>query len=672
VLLLGLVVGLVYASALLGDFVWTDREDILQGGYRMHEAGDLVAALSSTRTAYRSRVLTGEDGAAAGSWQPLVALSNTLSWAIWGDCAFCFHLENLLLHGLLVVGLYALGRHLLSQRRHGNRIALWAAALFAVHPATVSSVAWIGGRPYLFAALFATWSLVMFSRLQATTKSHHGHERRWLVGLSAAALAAMLAHETAYMLPLLAILVAAFESVERGRTAFRGISPLRWKALALVTGVLGLVLVYRATVLGGLHFAGDYPTESAFDNAGTALRHLWSLIEHALLPGEPVVSDAWPVTRGWGAAEVAALLGLLVLLVATGAGLTLRHPSAFGAAWFLLWLIPGLGIFPSDHYHSSQSLYLATWGVTFALAYALFLLWRPLGRQLMPGSEAVVYLPIVLVLGLISGFSSARWWDHRALFESEIASDPHYMEGRLELAKAALQAGDAAAAMNHALAAIESSRDDGHTGYWSPRDAYMTLGRAQLEMRLPNEAAGSFRAVLEARPGDAAAHYWLGVAQLDMGEHALAEESLGKALAAKPGFVEAEADLGVALAAQQRFAEAHPLLAGALEKGLGNHRRHRAMAMTLLDVDELPRAAEQLELALAARETADERARLAWVGWRLGRVDKARSDLSMALQMEDRSSDYVLWVQRQMDQPDATAEPPGEGPAPVSDGTAAD
>jgi hypothetical protein len=44
----------------------------------------------------------------------------------------------------------------------------------------------------------------------------------------------------------------------------------------------------------------------------------------------------------------------------------------------------------------------------------------------------------------------------------------------------------------------------------------------------------------------------------------------------------------------------------------------------------------------------------------------------MALQMEDRSSDYVLWVQRQMDQPDATAEPPGEGPAPASDGTAAD
>ena len=139
-LLLCLLVGVVYASALGGGFVWSDREDILQGAYRLHEARDLGAVLSSSRAAYRSQVLAGDTTIPADSWQPLVAVSNTLSWSLWRECAFCYHLENILLHGLLVIGLYALGRHLLSQRRHGNRIAFWAAALFAVHPATVSSV----------------------------------------------------------------------------------------------------------------------------------------------------------------------------------------------------------------------------------------------------------------------------------------------------------------------------------------------------------------------------------------------------------------------------------------------------------------------------------------------------------------------------------------------------
>jgi len=660
ILLLCLLVGVVYASALGGGFVWSDREDILQGAYRLHEAGDLGAALSSSRAAYRSRVLTGETVVPTDSWQPLVAVSNTLSWSLWRDCAFCYHLENILLHGILVIGLYALGRHLLSRRRHGNRIAFWAAALFAVHPATVSSVAWIGGRPYLLAAVFATWTLVMFSRLQATTKSHHGHNTRWLAGLAAAALAAMLAHETAYVLPLAALLIAGFESRERGRPAFSGIAPRRWLALVLLSAILLLVIAYRAAVFGGTAFAGEYPTTSTLDNAGTALRHLWFLIEQSLLPGEPIVSDAWRITQGWGAAEAAALLGFLAVLGVTAIGLRLSHPSALGVAWFVLWLIPGVGLFPSDHYHTSQSLYLAAWGMVFAATYAIFLLWRPLGRQLVPGSEAVVYVPIILVLGLISGFSNVRWWDHVALFESEIASDPHYMEGRLELAKAALEQGDAGAAMNHALAAIEASRDDGFTGFWSPRDGYLLLGRAQLEMGLPNEAAGSLRAALETRQNDAAALYWLGVAQLVMKEYAAAEVSLRQAIAARDESAQAQADLGVALAGQRRYVEAYPLLTGALERGLGNHRRHQAMAMTLLDVDQLQAAAEQLELALAERETADDRARLAWVGWRLGRAEKARSDINMALQLEDSSSEYVLWVQKQIgpsDVPTASDSP---------------
>jgi tetratricopeptide (TPR) repeat protein len=659
ILSLGLLVLLVYVSALGGDFVWSDREDILQGAHRLTSLADVPAALTTSRPAYRARAAEGAVEGTSRTWQPLTLLSNSVSWGLWGDCAFCFHLENVLLHGLLVIGLYALGRHLLSRRRHGNRIAAWAAALFAVHPAAVTSVAWIGGRPYLLAAVLSIWTLVFFTRLQATTKSRQGHTNRWLIGLGLTSLGAMLAHETAYMLPLVALLIAAYESRERGRGVFTGISPARLRGLALITASLALLIGYRSLVLGGIEFGAAYPTDSTFNNAGTALRHLWYFIDQALLPAEPIVSDAWPITHTWGSVEAAALLGFLLVLGATLLGLRFGHPSAFGVTWFLLWLVPGVGFFPNDHYHTSQTLYFAVWGLAFAAAYGLFLLWRPVGRQLVPGSEAVIFIPVILILAVITGFSNLRWWSHQGLFESEIASDPHYIEGRMELAKDALQRGEATEALNHALAAVEASRDDSFTGYWSPTDVYFQLGRAQWELGMHADAAGSFRTVLELHPGDAQAGYWLGVTQLSTQEFEAAEENFRKVLDSPRVSPQAQADLGVALAAQGRFVEAYPLLAAAIDQGLGDAPRHRALALTMIDARQFDGAARHLELSLGFREDAVERARLAWVHWNLGAPEKARRDLDMAMQMEEDIDPYVDWVRGQLDEPAAVPQPDG-------------
>ena len=93
---------LAFATSLGGEFVWRDREDILQGANRLHGLDDLPAALSSSHEAYRERTLGGFADPAAGSWQPMGILSYSVGWTLWGDCAVCFHIENVPLHTILV------------------------------------------------------------------------------------------------------------------------------------------------------------------------------------------------------------------------------------------------------------------------------------------------------------------------------------------------------------------------------------------------------------------------------------------------------------------------------------------------------------------------------------------------------------------------------------------
>lgn len=659
---LSAIVFLVFAASLGGGFVWSDREDILEGGHRITGGEDVYLAMVQTRDAYRERQSGAPPTEAAGSWQPLTLLSNSLSWALWGDCAFCFHLENLLLHLVTAIGLYALGRHLLAHRRNGHRLAAWSAALFAVHPATVSTVAWIGGRPYLLASALMVMSLVALSRLQATTNAHHRHLRRWLIVAPGLAVLAVLAHETAFLLPLFALLLASAASRERGRPPLTGIAPTRLAGIALIVAGLLLVLAYRGLVMGGIGFSGSYPADSFAGNLGTGLRHFWYLVDQTLLPGEPVVSDAWPLTLSWGATEVIALLGVLLVLGGTGYGLYRGHPAAVGVTWFIVAIIPGVGLFPSDHYHNSHTLYLATWGLTFAFVVGVYQLWRPVGRQLMPGSEGLVMIPVLLVLGLLSAFATVRWWDHDRLFEGEIATDPHYMEGRLELAKSALQRNDADTAVNHLMAAFEAAQDKQYTGYWRPVEGYVLLGQAYLRLGRHSEAANSFNSAVELAAENVDARHGLALAQLGLGNMKEAEVLLrtvasgGSDLAATAG-----GDLGAALALRGETAEAEPLLAAALQEPGGNRfLLHRAMARVHMDRGRYEAARDQLEAALAKREDAEERARLAWVLWQLGDHGRAGREINLALQVDESENAYVSRVWREITEAgEASAEQQG-------------
>ena len=98
-------------------------------------------------------------------------------------------------------------------------------------------------------------------------------------------------------------------------------------------------------------------------------------------------------------------------------------------------------------------------------------------------------------------------------------------------------------------------------------------------------------------------------------------------------------------------------MAAAIDGGLGNARRHRALAATYIDARRLRDAARHLEQSLVLREDGIERARLAWVYWRLGDIERARNELARVDELTDdlADSEFIERVRSQLigsDEPD--------------------
>ncbi len=148
-LLLALAVGAVFSQTLWYGFVNYDDDyyvyanpNITQG-FNLHQVGWAFTHL---------------DGPA--EWLPVTALSRMLDWQLYGPQAGGHHLTNLLFHAANAILLFLLLRTMTG--------ALWrsafVAAVFAIHPLRVESVAWITERKDVLSGLFFMLTLLCYAK----------------------------------------------------------------------------------------------------------------------------------------------------------------------------------------------------------------------------------------------------------------------------------------------------------------------------------------------------------------------------------------------------------------------------------------------------------------------------------------------------------------------------
>lgn len=320
-----------------------------RGVYLWDDSGYLIDNQTLRQPGFSGLGQIWLDLRASQDYYPLVFTMFWAEYRLWGLAPLGYHLVN--------AGLHAAGAVLLWQilRRLGLRSAWWAAALWAVHPVQVESVAWVTERKNVLSGVLFFAALLSYLRFAGVVSRGAPQVRSWLWWTASALLflAAMLAKTVTCVLPLVLVVILWWQ---RPRLAWRDLLPLA-PLLALAAVVAKVQIWVQQNHCGALGPEFDFTFAQRLLIAG---RDVWFYVSKLLWPR--TLMQIYPrfeidARQLWQwlfpAAALAVLLGLWLLRRRIG-----RGPLA-AAACFVLLLLPALGFvsfytmlftFVADHY----------------------------------------------------------------------------------------------------------------------------------------------------------------------------------------------------------------------------------------------------------------------------------------------------------------------------------
>ena len=549
-------------------------------------------------------------------------LVHTVFWVeshLWGDSTLGYHWVSILLH---VVSALLLARIL---RKLGLRGSWLAAAIFALHPVMVESVAWIS-------ELKNTQSGVFFLSASLTylTYAESRKRRPYILALGLFILG-LLSKTTIAPFPLAMLAVTWWK---RGRLSWRrDVLPL---LPFLVAGAaLGLVSFHVERT-----HIGTREQELAFSLVERCLiagRALWFYLGKTLLPINLMISyPRWTLSAAvwWQYLfPAAALLAGCVLWA-------LRRVSRAPAAVFLYYaamLLPFLGFFSffafrfsfvADHYE-----YLAAIGpiVMGAGLLEMALASVRVGRGPL---KMAVNLALLSTLATLSWKQSGMYSDAETLYRTTIARNEDSWMAHINLGILLAKTGRPEEAIAHYQQALQLDPND--------VDTYSSLGLLLAETGRTAEALAHYRKGLEIDPKDAQSHNNLGLLLKDLGR---ADEALAhyqKAAEARPDDANIQYNLGGLLEDMGRADEALAYFQKALELNPKHAQTHYDLGLLLAKMGRRDEAKSHYRkvLELAPRHD-DAHNNLGILLAGEGRIDEALAHFRQALEINPRAIGFL-------------------------------
>jgi hypothetical protein len=345
---------------------------------------------------------------------PMVFTSFRLEHILWGLNPLGYHITNVILHIINAVLLWLLLRYL-------SIPAAWLiAAIFALHPVQVESVAWIAERKNLLMTSFFFLSVFAYLRIvNLSDKSRH----KWLLYLLSLLLyaAALLSKTTACTMPAVLVLILWIKRIPLGIKRWLEIIP--YVILGLAMGLL--------TLWWELHHQGTARLELGMGILGRILlasRAIWFYLAKLIWPVN--LSFSYPK---WGINPSDPLQYLWTLACLAG-GFCLwfwrkqvGRKTIAAVVFFVATLLPMLGVFPlytfrysyvADHYQ-----YMAIVGPIALVSAGGCVLIRNRGR-LLRNLAVIIAGSVLVTLGILTWNQSLAYKDEKTLWEDTLRKNP--------------------------------------------------------------------------------------------------------------------------------------------------------------------------------------------------------------------------------------------------------
>jgi protein O-mannosyl-transferase len=587
-LLVGAVV-LAYQPVWHAGFIWDDDRHIT------------LPALRSWNGLVRIWTQLG----ATQQYYPLVHSVFWVEHKVWGDATAGYHWLNILLHAFSALLLVRILRRL-------EIPGAWlAAALFALHPVEVESVAWISELKNTLSGVFYLSAALAYLRFD---RNRNGRDYALALGLF---LLGLFSKTVVASLPAALLVIFWWR---RGK--------LSWKQDARP-----LVPFFIAGIGAGLLTAW---VERKFIGAEGA-EFNFSLIERFLIAGRDIwfylAKIIWPVhlafmyprwnvsqTVAWQYLFPAAVLLLLSVLIWR----RWRGPLA-GLLFFVGTLFPALGFFNvypfrysfvADHF-----LYLASLG---PLTLAAVLFDKLTGRS--GAARGVIYGSVLMLLGVLTWRQCRNYADSETLWRATLASTPTSTIARNNLSHALLDKrrwDDSISLSQEVLA--------GNPGDPVARN---NLGFALLEQGRVDDSMANFQQAIAAQPNGPEAYYNLGRAFLKKERYEAAITNFQTAVRLQPDFANAYCNLGYALLQEGRIPAAISNYRQSLALEPDYALAHNDLGGILLRLGETNQARSHFERAVAlAPDFVEARYNLAGLLLAAGQLDEALSQYEKVAQL---------------------------------------
>lgn len=455
---------------------------------------------------------------ATQQYYPLLHSAFWLEHRMWGDAVVGYHVTNVALHSIAALLVVAIAKHLKL------RGAWLAGFLFALHPVTVESVAWISEQKSTLSAVFYLGSALIYMHFDQTRKRAH-----YAIAL-ALFVCALLSKSVTATLPAALLVVFWWQ---RGKPDLkRDVFPLiPWLVMGVSSGLFTAWV--ERTYLGAQGTAFALSPLQRFLLAGRAL---WFYPAKLLAPWNLMFFyPRWNLD----ATSVLQYMFPLGFLVVTGVCVwrARRNRGPLAALlYFAGTLFPALGFvnvypfvysFVADHFQ-----YLASLGVLVPAAAVL--------AAVSGNHRALAVIPAVLAV--LTFREAGRFEGQEKLYTETLVKNPGSWISHNNLGSWLLGEKRLPEAIRHFKATLKLKPDSA--------EAHNNLGTAYS--RIPGriaEAIPEYEAALKIRPSFAQAHTNLGAALLEFPERRdEALVHLRRAVELNPGLSDAQHNLGSALA----------------------------------------------------------------------------------------------------------------------------